>query len=984
MWRLSLLILLVTLAEQAFSKPESKVALLQQYASSHMDRWVDSVMNSLTIDQKIGQLIMLTVNGRYTPENQKQIARWLEKTHAGGLLFSASTPIDQAQLTNYAQSLSKVPLMIALDGEWGLAMRLKNTIQFPRNMMLGAIQNDSIIYQYGAEVARQCKRMGIHINFAPTADVNNNPNNPVIGTRSFGEDPYSVSLKTVAYSRGLEDNGILSVAKHFPGHGNTDKDSHHTLPTIQTSLQELMKTEIPPFRAYINDGRGGVMIGHLSVPALDAKPNTPASLSPLIVKQMLIEDFQFKGLIFTDGLAMKGVSNQTDMSIRAILAGNDVLLGPVNPIREWNNLKRAWEEGKITTENIDRRCRKILQFKYAFGLHRYAPVDTQNLMQDLNTPHAEELNETLHQQAITLLKNENQTFPLYPSSDRKKIAVISLSDTANELAALLSKHFEIKNYSVQNANQLAEVLSKVQQSDKIILNIATQRGWNENMLIKLANEKPLILSFATSPYVMQQYTSLIGLSEVVLCSYQNTTMAQRALAQSLVGINAVNAKLPVSVAPLFPIHSGVEAVSSKLQYADPQKVGLQSTQIEKIDSIVLSGISQKAYPGCQVLVARKGYIVYNKSFGFHDYSRKRATTNTDLYDLASITKIAAVLPAIMKLYDENKISLQEPLSRYIPELKGTDKKHISVMEALTHQSGLPPFIPFFLETVDSSSFTQKLFTNRRTLKNTVEYSKGYWGNPSFLFKKEFISTQADTLYPYQVAHNLFASNRWRDVMRDKIIRVPLRTKSRSIYSDLNFILLQMVIENITNMTIDNYLRSNIYQPIGIERITYTPLSYFTPENIVPTERDRMFRKQLLHGYVHDEMAALMGGVAGNAGLFGSAFDLAQLAQMWLNGGVYNGKRVLSQSTCKAFLHTLSPVSSRGLGFDTVEITDKNGASHRVLGHSGFTGTCLWIDPQQQIIFIFLSNRVYPSRSDNKLARMKIRTHILEQIYSSFM
>lgn len=954
-----------------------------RYDEHDMQQWVDSVYNTLSEEERIGQLIMVVAHGNNTDANKQQLRRWINKLHIGGILFSASTPHQQLALTNDAQKHSKVPLMIALDGEWGLAMRLKQTTRFPRNMMLGAIQNDSLIYEYGAEVARQCRRMGIHINFAPTVDVNNNPHNPVIGMRSFGENPENVARKGILYARALEDHGILSVAKHFPGHGNTSTDSHHTLPVLNASMQELEATELYPFRKYIEAQLGGIMVGHLSIPALDGTSGIPASLSPSVVQNLLIESYRFGGLVFTDGLAMKGVSSQPNMAVRALLAGNDVLLGPVNPAKEVESIKKALQEGIISEDLIQLKCKKILAFKYAFGLNKYTPISGQKLEQQLNTSHAENLNSRLNKEAITLLKNDNNILPLR-SLNSRKIALIVLGDSSSEPLRTASSYTKITPFYASDNTRLRAILSQIKTYNTIILSINSTSSFNEQWILTHTEGKDVVLNFQTTPYQMAKYPRLIAQAKAVLCSYENTPYARQAFAQALFGGITLRAKLPVSVKGIFSPGQGLQLSKSRLGYGFPEEVGLSSDKLQAIDSIVNLGLKEHAYPGCQVLVARRGTIVYHKSFGHKDYSRKELITPKHLYDLASITKVAATVSALAQLVGDGKMNIEDYLSTYIPLLKNTDKHHITITEALFHESGLPAFIPFFQQAIDSSSYKNRLFTRKRTPYNIVEYERNYWGNPKFKYQQQFISHTADTLYPYQVAKGIYTSPLWQEKMLQTILNAPLSASKRTRYSDINFLLLQLAIESISGIKLDNFLYTNIFRPLGAATLTYQPLKYFPIDRIVPTEKDNMFRKQLIHGYVHDETAALWGGVAGNAGLFSSAIDLAKLAQMWLYQGRYGDEIFLQENICRLFFSSQASASRRALGFDSIEMSSSAGKSFRAIGHNGFTGTCLWMDPDQEIVYIFLSNRLQTARKDNRLAKMKIRTRIFEYIYDAII
>ncbi len=923
---------------------------------SKMNAWVDSVYQTLSVDERIGQLIMPIAEGSLTEANKLKIRRWIENEKIGGILFSASTPQQQAELTNYAQSTARTPLMIALDGEWGLSMRLKNTTRFPRNMMLAATQNAELIRKYGEEVARQCRIMGIHVNFAPVLDVNSNPKNPVIGTRSYGENPDDVARWGIHYAQGLESGGILSVAKHFPGHGDTSTDSHHTLPVVSASQSRLQKMELPPFQQYISAGLGGMMVGHLSIPALD-NSNQPSSLSELIVNELLVKKYGFKGLIFTDGLAMKGVANEVDMSVRALLAGNHILLGAANPDKEFANLKRALQTGLLTQDVINQKCRKVLMFKYILGLSKPAAVETKNLLARLNTPEAELLTKQLNEKAITLLKNDESIIPL-KELDTRKIALLSLGGNADtKLKQTLALYASVTNFSASSPEQLSALENRLTNFNTVIISVNSTKRFSHRILNKIAENKNVILNFCTTPYEMEDYVPLVKKSSAVLCSYENTELVQQAVAQAIFGGIALSGKLPVSVQGLFEVGEGLVTQKVRLSYSHPEEVGISSERLASIDRIVNEGLNAKAYPGCQVLVAKQGVVVYHKAFGRLDYQGGRAVKISDIYDVASVTKATATVPAVMKLYDDGRIGSADRLSKYLSVLQGTDKEQITVRDALFHESGLKSFLPFYRYAQESAVTP--------------------------------FSALPSNDYPLQVAKGIYASPATRRQVLQNIINSPLKRRAYE-YSDLNFILLAEAVEAISGENLSDFLQNNFYRKLGAYTSGYKPLDRFDAEVIPPTENDQTYRKQLLRGYVHDEAAALLGGISGNAGLFSSANDLAKIYQMWLNKGVYGGERYLSDKVCNYFTQAKSSISRRGMGFDKPDpnLLKGNPTSYSTprtaYGHTGFTGTCFWIDPDNQLIYIFLSNRINESRDNKKLMSLNIRPRIQEAIYQSII
>lgn len=949
-----------------------------------MNHWVDSVYNQMSTNQRIGQLFMPVVTGSNTEANKNAIRSLINNQHIGGILFSKGTPTDQAELTNTAQKAASLPLMISLDGEWGLSMRLSNTTQFPRNMMLGAIQNDSLLYYYGLEVARQCRLMGIHVNFAPDMDVNSNPSNPVIGTRSFGEDVERVTRLGIMYSKGLEAGGVMAVAKHFPGHGDTSTDSHKVLPVINHNRNRLDSIELKPFKEYINAGLSGLMVGHLFIPSLDSK-RQPSSLSEKIATKLLKDELGFTGLVFTDGLQMQGVAGEDNYCVRALQAGNDILLGPVNTVKEYNAVKKAVEDGLLTEEQIEEKCKKVLAYKYILGVHKTTPIQTKGLIKELNTPHTEWVNRRLNRDAMTLLKDNDKIIPLKELNERK-IAAISIGGTTdNAFHETLKLYGDVTVFNVADGAALLNLKKVLQPFNTLIISVHSTRTSADAAIQNIAANKEYILTFFINPYRMDKYTAAIKKAAAVLMAYENTSLAQEYAAQALFGGNDVNGQLPVTVKGVFEQGHSVEREKVRLSYAMPEEVGIASGRLSSIDAIAQEGIKAKAYPGCQILIAKNGEIIYSRSFGSFEYNRKQKVENTDIYDIASMTKATATLPAVMKLYDDSKLKLSSAISGFVPALKGTDKAGITVREALFHESRLTSFIPYYMNAIDKDSYEGKLFNRSRTTLYSAEFDATTWARTDYKYKPNMVSATAKAGY-LPLADGLYINKVYKDTIIKAIADSKLRPRKGYLYSCLNFMLLKEVVENISKKDMSTYLQDNFYKKLGATTTTYNPLNKFDKKRIVPTEKDDFLRKQLVQGYVHDEGAAFMGGISGNAGLFSNANDLAKLYQMYLNRGVYGGERYLSERTTDLFTKTKSPNSRRGLGFDKPEMrTNKSSpaapsAPGSTYGHTGFTGTCFWVDPDNDLIFIFLSNRVYPKRTHKELMSLSIRQRIQEEIY----
>ena len=957
-----------------------------------MNHWADSVFDSMSSDERIGQLFMVMAQPKTDSRNMQQLMRYVEEMKIGGILFQKGNPVTQAEVTNRLRKASRVPLFVALDGEWGLSMRLNGTTRFPKNMMLGAISGDTLIKEYGREVARQCKEMGIQINFAPDLDVNSNTDNPVIGLRSFGEDPRAAADKGVAYARGLEEAGIISVAKHFPGHGDTSEDSHHTLPVVRHERARLDSVELYPFLRYIREGFAGIMVGHLHVPALDETKGIASSLSHAITTRLLKEEMGFGGLCFTDALAMKGASTgrADNPSVKALLAGNDILLAPSEPLNDFAAVKEAINKGILKMEDIEAKCLKILRYKYITGLNNSRPIETKGLSERLNSPHAAWLAARLNAEAITLLKNENGVVPLR-GLEKKKIAVLSIgASTDNEFQEMAGRYDSVVYFSIsrqQSAAQTEEVYRKLEKYDVIICSIHTVRIPENPKLRLLAEKKDVILAFFTIPYFCKDYKSTIGKAKAVVLGYEGTPLAQKYAAQVIFGGVEAKGKLPVTIPGLYLFGTGLTTEKTRLGYHEPEEVGLNVGRLSEIDSIATEGLNERAYPGCQVLVAKDGMVVYNKSFGYFDYSRRQKVDEGSVYDLASASKAAGTLLALMKVYDGKMFSLNDKISEFIPELKGSNKENLSIKEMLYHQSGVVPTINFYESAIDKDSYAGSLYSREKNASHPIRLDAKTYARSDFRFLPSLVSKEKKPGFTTQAARGLFLSDSFKDSVIQDIKDSRLGTRGRYVYSCVNFIMLKIMVENLTKQPMDLFLRENFYDGLGAWRTTYNPLQRMDSLKIVPTEDDHFLRRQLLRGYVHDESAAFQGGVSGNAGLFSNAGDLAKVLQMFLNLGTYGGEQYLSEETCRLFAQSKSPTCRRGLGFDKPAVGSGSSpcgslTPPAVYGHTGFTGTCFWVDPDNRLIYIFLSNRVNPSRVGNKLSALDIRTRIQDAIYKS--
>ncbi|MCX7744360.1 MAG: serine hydrolase [Flavobacteriales bacterium] len=939
-------------------------------------RWVDSLIKQMTLDEKIGQLFMVAAYSK-TAEPSDKIISLIKNQQIGGLIFMQGGPGRQVALTNYYQNLSKIPLMIGIDGEWGLSMRLDSTMKFPWQMTLGAIQDNNLIYEMGKEIALQCRRIGVHVNFAPVVDINNNKNNPVIGARSFGENKINVAQKGIAYMAGMQDQKILANAKHFPGHGDTDKDSHLALPVINHNRTRLDTLELYPFRELIKKGLGSMMIAHLHIPALDDTPNTPTTLSKKVVTDLLQKEMGFKGLIFTDALNMKGVADYYEPGVadyKALLAGNDILLFSGDVAKAVQEIKKGIQKGEISELVIEEKCRKILKAKYWLGLNKFKPISHNNLQADLFTKQSEVILRRLVEASLTLIKNEVQLIPLQ-KLDTLNIAAISIGEEkGNMFHRRLNDYTQVDTYSVTESagsDEAQSLLAKLSRYNLIILSVhkpnespfKSYKISTENRLFiqTIAQKKNTVLAVFSNPYALSNMKEMKACKAIIM-SYQNSELAQDYTAQLIFGAISAKGKLPVSITEEYKAGHGLETGKPiRMKYTIPEDVGIKSEKLDEIDKIVYKAIKDSVFPGCQILAARSGQVFFRKSYGYHTYEKKTPVTNDDIYDIASITKVAGTLPALMYLVDRNEVRLEKTLGDYLPELAGTDKSSITLIDLLTHQAGFKSWIPFHLYTLDANN----------------QWKQGVY------------DTTYSENYPYQVAEKMFASFRIRDTMFKANVNSPLSGKKKYLYSDLGYYYLQRIIEKKTGVPLDAFVSRYFYQPLGATTLGYNPLKRFQKEKIVPTEQDIVFRKQLIHGYVHDQGAALMGGVAGHAGLFANANDLAKLMQLYLNYGEYGGERYIKESTIREFIRCqfCANGNRRGVGFDKPSPNGEGGTacdcvSYASFGHAGFTGTLAWVDPEKELVYIFLSNRIHPNAENKKLIKEGQRALVQQVFYNA--
>lgn len=995
-------------------------------------KWVDSVFKSLTPDEKIGQLLMprANYNANYDTEKLKE---WIKEYKIGGLVFFAGSPVKQAKLVNMLQENSRTPMMIGMDLEWGLAMRLDSTVRFPYQMSLGAMQgNDQLIQQMGQEIGRQCNRLGVHVSYAPVVDVNNNPNNPVINYRAFGENKYKVTEKALAYMKGLQSQNIITSAKHFPGHGDTGVDSHYDLPLITHPKERLDSVELYPYKQLIANGLNGTMIAHLSIPALDSTKNLASTLSKKIVTDLLKKELGFKGLIFTDAMDMKGATKfypDGKANIMAILAGNDILETFIDVPLAYNAIKYALANKELSQKDIDDRVIRILAAKAWTGLNEYKPTIIKNLIEDLNLKSSEVLNQKLADNFVTIVQDKFKTLPI--KNLNAKIATVALGTSSKtvfqEQVDIFNnaKHFFVTENTTQV--QFKTMMDSLRSYDHVLLSVhGTSIRPANNYSIKptiaeyfglLAKQKNTIISLFTNTYVLGKLPET-NIANTIILAYQESEFTQKTAAQVIFGTKIALGKLPVTVNSDFVYGQGINnsKTANILSETLAENLGLNSKLIEfKVDSIVNNAIAAKATPGAVVLAAKDGQIFFHKAYGQQTYGGVDVK-KSDLYDLASITKISTSAPALMLLKDQGKFDLNYTMGQFIPSLAHSNKVNLQYTDVLTHQAKLKAWIPFWMNALDSAamikksvvfkenyaknytmSFWQKVFYKKKSqliLDQKIADTKGLWGKTvnlsqqKTIWKNNTFSNTPTENYTSQVADSLWAHNNITNRVFNAILESPLREKKEYVYSDLNFYLLPNTIKNQTGQDFETFLKQNIFDKIGASTLCYNPINTFPLSTIVPTEYDSLYRKNLIHGRVHDEGASMLGGISGHAGLFGNAVDLAKLMQLYLQKGNYNNQQIIKPETIAQFTSypfEIKENSRRGIIFDKPDRNKKGlstaaSASEASFGHSGFTGTYTWADPANGLVFVFLSNRVYPTRNNSKLSEMNVRTDLLEEFY----
>ena len=928
-------------------------------------QWVDSIYSTLSLEQKIGQLFMPMVFSNRDTLHYQFIERLVAAGQVGGVLYSLGTPERQLHWTNELQKKAQVPLLIAMDAEWGVGMRLQDVQDFPWNMTLGAHASTQTVKEIGYRMGLQSKRLGVHFNFAPVADINSNPKNPIIGNRAFGENPHTVADFAVALHQGYVHSGGLTSAKHFPGHGDTQQDSHKTLPKINRNKEQLLQKELVPFKRLIEAGVSSIMVGHLNLPQVEIN-GLPSTLSYKIVTELLQEQLGFNGLVVTDALDMKGVSQHksgSNIDLLAFMAGNDLLLLSEDIPAGILSIEKAFNQGQISESRLARSVKKILKAKYWAGLHQYSPRNPKNATVDLNNDIDTAWIAKAFREALTLLENSGDILPL---SKDQKVGHIALGDGEDHtFQHTLGAYIDV---TPLNENTVENWLVKNPQTPIVVsFHRANENPWEPfdfdkktlKQLQKCQKSNPLILVPFVKPYALK---SLKFKPDGLLWAYQNSAIAQRQAARALVGLSDIQGSLPVSSGN-YSVGSGITLQKKVFwEQASAQDQGFSITRLTKIDSLAQEAINQKMTPGMQILIAKNGDLVYHKAFGHHTYAQKRPVALTDVYDLASLTKILATLPLLIQAVDRGELSLDDTIGELLPDFSESNKSDLTIRSLLSHYAGLQPWIPFYKETLDEDNNPLK---------------KWYRKKPSKRFS-------------VPVGPEMYLKEKFRKFIRDSIRESPLLDSLAYKYSDLPYYLLQYYFEDTHQRSLSEIVLEQWIRPLGLKRTGFKPVQWISKDSIVPSERDTYFRQMELRGQVHDMGAALLGGVGGHAGLFSNAFELGKMMQVYLDRGKIGQDSLFSAAVFDQFNRRSFATANvrRGIGFDKPQFSGEGPAgslaSPESFGHLGFTGTYAWADPKHQLIVVILSNRTYPSMDRNAFSKQNIRTRMHQAVYEALI
>lgn len=921
------------------STPESQPATGKQS--------IEEQIAGMSLEEKIGQMFMPIFSATYYNDDNaafEEVARWIEDYHIGGLIMFGGDPYAGARNIYRFQKLSPRPLLMASDFEWGVPMRLSAGTRYPENMAIAAAGNPGYAYQQGVITAREAKALGIHITFSPALDINNNPDNPIINVRSYGEDPETVVKFGTEYIRGLQSEHVAATAKHFPGHGDTDVDSHLHLPAINAGRDRLDSLEFVPFVEAIEAGTKLIMSTHLALPELPSG-NTPATLSPYILTDILRDSLGYEGVIVTDAMNMGGIVRgywPGEAAVKAVQAGNDIVLFSPDFEMAYHAVLEAAREGRIAMESINASVKRILELKEWVNVDEVRYPDLAEVERILEDPENLQKAEKVFRESMTLVRDENKVLPM-DAGQIDNLATIILTDNlrfgypgrtfASSITSRVDRNRVISIGPQASDSVLTHAAEVIEKSDAVAvgvfvrfasfkgtINLPEQLG--EFLTEVLKKEKPIVTVGFGSPYLLRYFPS----ARTYMVTYSTSYEVQRSAAAALFGEQAIEGKLPVSLPAGYEAGHGLE----REPYTNVWTENLQPDRFDKVFDLIQEGIADSVAPGMAVYVAREGKVLAKQGFGRFTYDKSSPAVDSEtIFDLASITKVMATTPLAMKMYERDYLHLDKPVSAYLPEFSGGMKDSVKVRHLLTHTAGLQPFIKFW-EVADDPSEVYDIIVN------------------------------SDLIYP---------------------------PGDSTRYSDLGLILTGKIIEKLGRRPLGELVQLELYDPLGMDQTQYRPPERIWSQ-IAPTEFDRAYRDRQIQGEVHDENAAFMGGVAGHAGLFSTLDDMGRYAQMLLRNGYYDQMKHLRSSTIDRFTSRQNIVegSTRALGWDTPR---RKGSlygkyfSEEAFGHTGYTGTSMIIDPKYDIIVILLTNRVYPSREQQKIYQFRPRFHnaVMEALLS---
>ncbi len=905
---------------------------------------VDYILSNMTIEEKCGQLVIPFAYGKDSTKSDddfKRLKHLADDYFVGGFMFLQGNIENQTAIINNLQKSVKHPLLFSSDFERGVGMRLEDGVAFPSSMAVAAANDTTLTYYMGKVIGLESRALGIHQNYAPILDINHDPNNPIINTRAYSDNRDIVSKQSKAFIDGMHQEKLLTTAKHFPGHGATDTDSHAELPLISLDINQLNKDDLVPFRQAIASHVKSVMVGHLSVPAYEFNPDVPATLSKNIVTGLLKQQMQFSGLIITDAMNMSAITDNFtpgEAAVNAILAGNDLILFPIEEEETIDALVSAVQKKIIPLNRINYSVRKLITAKVWLGLYDNHPnvVNRDEMYTSLHQHNHWRLAEEIAEKSVTLLKDNDDYLPVDPNKYHKT-ALITMLDFRYRKGRKHQYPFEkfvfenfkyVKNVKVDNRDRKSthkKALKVAKQSDLVIMPMYVTPKINRGSInltekqldlvrdiIKL--DKPVVVVSLGSPYLIGELPE----AKCYLATYGSADISEKAAVNAILGKTDIGGILPVSVPEAgFIVGDGIYKESDGLWF---QKENADTNyNFEVVDKLMQNAVNDKVFPGGVLLVGQRSKVIYHKAFGRHNYdANSQKITTESIFDLASLTKVVATTPAAMILVDQRLISLDEKVGYYLPEFTNNGKENITIRNLLLHNSGLPSWKPFYKMGLDSAGVVNAIMTSELESKSGETYR----------------------------------------------------------YSDLGMITMQKVVERVTGVPYPVFLKNNLYDKLEMNHTCYNPpadFQYFT----VPTEEDNYWRHKHIKGSVHDESAASLNGVAGHAGLFSRADDIAKYAYTILNDGKYKKQTIFYPNTVRTWTSKQSAQSSRGLGWDTKSEGYSSAGSKFSLnscGHTGFTGTSIWIDKDRDLFVILLTNRVNPTRENKSIIKFRPKLH----------